>query len=344
MKKKILTSVLAVMACLTLTACGSDEGKELKDMKLSRYLTLGEYTNIEISPVLKEVTEEDVEKQVQTYFIAECTQGDTDRPVANGDVANIDFAGFLNDVAFEGGTGTDYDLEIGSGTFIPGFEEQLIGVMPGEPVDLNLTFPTDYHSPDLAGQEVVFRVTVNYIVPEITDETVAALGNENYATAAEMEAYARTALEEAFEDDNYQTVVEVAMRKIIANTTFEEIPEFLIEEQKTNVEAQLAQTLNGTNIDADTYLQAFYGSSLQDIATENVKERLVIQAIANEAGIEITDEELDAQVAELAADYQVTNEQMLELMGMSRSYYREFMYAKEVYDYVYENTMVTEAE
>ncbi len=344
MKKKLLALALAVLSCFTLTACGSDEGKELQDMDLSKYLQLGEYTDIEITPVLQEVTDKDVQAQMEYLFGLQAKDaGITDRAVENGDIANIDFAGYLDGVAFDGGTGNS-DLEIGSGTFIPGFEEGLIGVMPGEEIDLPLTFPTDYHSADLAGKEVVFKVTVNYIIPEISDETVKALGNENYSNVAELEAFAREIVQEEVDSNNYDTVVRVATQRIIANTTFKEIPDFLIEQQKTIVKEQVEYSLQGTNIDVDTYLTMFYGSSLEEIAEQNVKERMVIQAIANAEGITVTDEELDGELEGFATDYGVTTEQILQMMGTDRAYYREYMYGVKVYDFIYNNTKVSEAQ
>lgn len=344
MKKKLLALALAVVSCFTLTACGSDEGKELQDMNLNKYLELGEYTNLEVAPYLEEVTDKAVEEQMEYLFSIQAKDaGVKDRAVENGDVANIDFAGYLDGVAFDGGTGNQ-DLEIGSGTFIPGFEEGLIGVMPGEEIDLPLTFPTDYYSADLAGQEVVFKVTVNYIIPEITDETVKALGNENYASVAELEAFAREIVQEEVDSNNYDTIVRVATQKIIANTTFKEIPDFLLEQQKIIVEEQVAYSLQGTNIDVDTYLTMFYGSSLDEIAEANVKERLVIQAIANAEGIVVTDEELDAELEGFATDYGVTTDQILEMMGTDREYYREYMYGVKVYEFIYNNTIVSDAQ
>ena len=344
MKKKLLALAMTVISCLALTACGSDEGKELQDMDLSKYLQLGDYSNIEISPVLEEVTDANVEAQMEYLFSVQAgNAGVTDRAVENGDVANIDFAGYLDGVAFEGGTGAT-DLEIGSGTFIPGFEEGLVGVMPGVETDLPLTFPADYHSADLAGKEVVFKVTVNYIVPEISDETVKALDNENYSNVAELEAFAREIVQEEVDGNNYDTVVRVAMQKVLMNTTFKEVPDFLVEQQKAIVEEQVAYSLQGTNIDVETYLSMFYGSSLEEIAESNVKERLVIQAIANAEGIEITDEELDGELEYMANDYGVTTDQILGMMGTDRAYYREYMYGVEVYDLIYNNTTVTEAQ
>lgn len=344
MKKKLLGLALAVLSCFAFTAC-SDEGKELQDMNLAKYMELGEYTNVEVTTVLKAVTDEEVETQMKSLFAVHAEKiGVTDRAVADGDTVNIDFAGYMNDVAFDGGTGEDYDLEIGSGTFIEGFEDGLIGVMPGKEVDLNLTFPADYHSADLAGQAVVFKVTVNYIIPEITDETVAALENESYGTKAELEAYATEIIQSEVDEENYDNIVRLAMQKIIADTTFKEVPEFLIEQQKAIVEGQLSTTLEGSGVDLDTYLSIIYGTTLDAIAEANVKERMAIQEIANEAGIVVTDEELDAELKSMADDYGVTNEQILEMMGTDREYYREYMYGVKVYDYVYENTTVKEAE
>ena len=344
MKKKLLALALAVVSCFALTACGSDEGKELQDMDLSKYLQLGEYSGVEISPQLEEVGDADVESGVENLYLNQYEgEGITDRAVENGDVAYIHFAGYKDDVAFEGGTG-ETNLKIGSGTFIPGFEEGLIGVMPGEETALDLTFPEDYHSADLAGQSVVFKVTVDYIVPEISDEIVASFGNDEYTTVAEMEDYVRTTLQEEVDDNNYDTIVRVAMQKIIANTTFKEIPEFLVEQQKTILEGQLATTLQGTNIDVETYLSVFYGTSLAALAEDNVKERMVIQAIANEIGVEITDEAVEAELESIAVDYGVTNDQILAMMGTDRAYYREYMYGVKVYEYIYQNTVVTEAE
>ena len=338
MKKRLAVLALALMSCFAMIAC-SDEGKELEDMKLDKYMELGEYSGVEITPTLKEVTQEDVEAQMEYLFMGQVSSGITDRAVENGDIANIDFAGYRDGIAFDGGTGTQ-DLEIGSGTFIPGFEEGLIGVMPGEEIDLPLTFPEDYHSADLAGAEVVFKVTVNYIIPEITDESVKSLGNEDYATVAELEEYSRAIVQEAVDSENYDLVVKLAMQKAIANATFKEIPEFLVTQQEAIVEEQIAYSLQGTNIDVTTYVEVFFGTTLNQIATDNVKERMVIQAIANAEGIVVTDEDVEAELQIMADDYGVTNDQMLEMMGTDRAYYKEYMYGVKVYDFMYENAVI----
>lgn len=343
MKKRIMALALAVLCCFTMVAC-SDEGKELKDMKLSKYMELGEYTNVEVSPVMFQISEVRVQEQMQELFNSQVVDyGITDRAVAVGDIVNIDFVGYIDGVEFEGGSG-QYNLEIGSGDFIDGFEDGLIGVMPGEVVELNLTFPADYGSADLAGKAVVFEVRVNHIVPEMTDEVIAKFNNENYSNYAEMEEFVRGLVQAEVDLENKDRIIKAAMQKIISNTTFKEIPEFLIEQQKTIIKNKLAPTLEGTGIDVETYLTVIYGTTLEQTAEANVKERMVIQAIANEAGIEVTDEELNSALEEVGANYGVTGEEVLTMMGYDRSYYREFLIGMEVYEYIYENAVVVEAE
>ena len=343
MKKKFLALALAVLACFTMVAC-SDEGKELKDINLSKYMELGEYTNVEVSPLMYQLSEVRVQEQMQELFNSQVVDyGITDRAVAVGDIANIDFVGYIDGVEFEGGSG-QYNLEIGSGDFIAGFEDGLIGVMPGEIVELNLTFPVDYGSSDLAGKDVVFQVKVNHIVPEMTDEVIAKFNNENYSNYQEMEEFVRGLVQAEVDMENKDRVIKAAMQKIISDTTFKEIPDFLIEQQKTIIETKLSANLEGTGVDVETYLTVLYGTTLEQTAEANVKERMVIQAIANEAGIEVTEEELDTALEEVAANYGVTSEEMLTMMGYDRADYREFLIGMEVYEYVYENAIVVEAE
>ena len=122
------------------------------------------------------------------------------------------------------------------------------------------------------------------------------------------------------------------------------MPDFLVEQQKTIVKEQVEYSLQGTNIDVDTYLSMFYGSSLDEIAEQNVKERMVIQAIANAEGITVTDEELDGELETFATDYGVTTDQILEMMGTDREYYREYMYGVKVYEVIYNNAVVLDAQ
>ena len=224
MKKGLVYLLTAVMTVGLFTACGSKEGTQepgvtatatpeisneqgtsnvvtnnvervvLKDLNTEEYVTLGDYKNIEVmvaGPDVDNAEWASLNAQIYNEFVS-AENGIKDRAVENGDWVNIDYSGKKDGVAFDGGTAAAQLLEIGSGMFIAGFEEGLVGVMPGETVDLDLTFPADYGNTELAGQAVVFTVTVNYIYPgeeDWSDDVVAAAGNAEYTTVEEMKQY-----------------------------------------------------------------------------------------------------------------------------------------------------------
>ena len=218
MKKKIAKVLVAGLIGLQLIGCSNqntantEENKEttetaenteaasvsiyFNEINADEYVTLGDYKGLEVVSNVVTITDADVDAYIE-YMLSMsggALEEVTDRDVVeNGDVANIDYIGKKDGVAFDGGTAEGYDLGIGTGTFIPGFEEGLVGVKKGETVDLNLTFPENYSAADLAGAEVVFTVTVNGIykevTPEFTDEYVAELGIENISTVEEYRAY-----------------------------------------------------------------------------------------------------------------------------------------------------------
>ena len=212
MKKGLVYLMTAVLAVGLFTACGNKENTQdpgvtatatpdasgtnnegtqtpvanrvvLKDLDVAKYVTLGDYKNIEVTMAGPEVDQEEwdlINAQVYNDFVTAESGGVLDRAVENGDLVNIDYSGKKDGVVFDGGTAAAQQLEIGSGSFIAGFEEGLVGVMPGETVDLNLTFPEVYHNADLEGQAVVFTVTVNFIYPTSeswSDDVVASAEN-----------------------------------------------------------------------------------------------------------------------------------------------------------------------
>jgi hypothetical protein len=211
MKKKTLGLLAAVLSVAMLAGCGAKdtgngtgtatgagtESTALKDMDVDKYVTLGEYKGLEVSVDTVEVDEDEWDTLVNNVYYGNITAengGITDRAVETGDTVNIDYEGKKDGVAFDGGTDQGYDLTIGSGQFIAGFEDGLIGVMPGETVDLDLTFPENYGNADLAGQAVVFTVTVNYIQPaqdgEFSDEVISNFGIDGVTNEEELRQYA----------------------------------------------------------------------------------------------------------------------------------------------------------
>jgi len=225
MKKKTLGLLAAILSVCMLAGCGAKdtgdgtgtstgtgtESTALKDMDVDKYVTLGEYKGLAASVDTVEVDEDEWDTLVNNVYYENITAengGIMDRAVETGDTVNIDYEGKKDDVAFDGGTAQGYDLTIGSGSFIAGFEDGLIGVMPGETVDLDLTFPENYGNSDLAGQAVVFTVTVNYIQPaqdgEFSDEIISNFGIDGVTNEEELRQYAYDYLNENAQQ-NYET-------------------------------------------------------------------------------------------------------------------------------------------
>jgi trigger factor len=341
MKKKFY-AVLAVLLVLFTVAGCKDKGEySLAKEDLSKYMTLGEYKDLTVNYNIDVVTDELLHKQMNSYIVNAKDKIKTTEGVAeDGGIVNIDYVGYLDGVAFENGSAKDQIVEIGSGTYIPGFEEAIIGLACGETVDANLTFPTEYKTEELAGKDVVFSITLNYIIPGPSDEVAAAIGEGNYSTLAEMEEYARTNLQAAFDSNNRNAILSIAMSQIIDSSEIKSIPEKLKEEQHRELEVKYAGALAAGASSLDEVTKYFYNCTADELVEKFCQQRMVIQMIANEEGITVSDEELDERLKQ-AADYtQVTPEEYLENNGISRESFRELMTGDLVKDYLYENIKV----
>ena len=351
MKRKIYTVVAVFVSSLFLTACGSKE--YLKDIKAEKYVTLGNYMGLEASADMMEITDDYVEGYINSNFLepkAE-TVPVTGRPVQEGDIANIDFAGYQDGVAFEGGTGAGYDLTIGSGQFIDGFEAGLIGVEIGEQVSLNLTFPDPYTNPELAGQPVVFAVTVNSIsekkYPELTDELVQQLSEEGYnvgqcQTAAELNdwvynLYYQSAL------SAYENEIETTMASTIMNdSTFQDPPEEMVDRFVESIENNmssraasygmtLAQYMLYQGMDEDAYRAAF-----EEEGTQMAQRYIMYQAIADNEGLNPTEEEVAEEISAIMTVYGYASEEELK-ENVDEESLKEDMMRKKVLAFLKEN-------
>ena len=351
MKRKIYTVVAVFVSSLFLTACGSKE--YLKDIKAEKYVTLGNYMGLEASADMMEITDDYVEGYINSNFLepkAE-TVPVTGRPVQEGDIANIDFAGYQDGVAFEGGTGAGYDLTIGSGQFIDGFEAGLIGVEIGEQVSLNLTFPDPYTNPELAGQPVVFEVTVNSIsekkYPELTDELVQQLSEEGYnvgqcQTAAELNdwvynLYYQSAL------SAYENEIETTMASTIMNdSTFQDPPEEMVDRFVESIENNmssraasygmtLAQYMLYQGMDEDAYRAAF-----EEEGTQMAQRYIMYQAIADNEGLNPTEEEVAEEISAIMTVYGYASEEELK-ENVDEESLKEDMMRKKVLAFLKEN-------
>lgn len=348
MKKRVSVMMTLLLAVGLLVGCGSDEGKALHEMKVDKYVTLGEYTGINVTVPSPEVTEAmQTQYLQQIYFsnmVVEEEEKITDRAVKDGDVVNIDYTGKKDGEAFDGGTAVDQYLGIGSGMFIDGFEEGLVGVNPGETVDLDLTFPAGYQSADLAGQAVVFTVTVNYIYPEYNDAEVASWGNANYTSMDDLKKFIYDYLYESnmyYYESNLENAV---LEKFMAQCVFAELPEDLVNRYRTNLQNSISAEATAYGMDAETLCNYYYGMDLvtflNTYAPESAKQSLAFQAVANEQGLNLTDEELDAKISEAATANGYTSVE--EFMGTNtKDDYREYFTYEAAVEYLVNNAEVT---
>ena len=358
MKKKTLGILAALLSVCMLAGCGAkDTGKgtestALKDMDVDKYVTLGEYKGLAVSVDTVEVDEDEWNTLVNNVYYGNITAengGITDRAVETGDTVNIDFEGKKDGVAFDGGTSQGYDLTIGSGSFIAGFEDGLIGVMPGETVDLDLSFPDPYpNNPDLAGKPVVFTVTVNFIEPEqdgvFSDEVISNFGIDGVTNEEELRQYAYDYLSENAQQNYESNVDQAVMDAFMANNTFTSVPEALVQKYSDAAESSITSMASAYGVDGDTFTQYYYG---QDLATflatyseEAAKQDIALQAVANKENLNISDEELDQILLDraTAAGYDTIEEYIGET---SKEDYREYFLYDKVTDYLVENAQIT---
>ena len=286
-------------------------------------VTLGEYKGLSVDKVSNRVTakevdaklEEEQKKNARTVVVE-------DRAVQDGDEVVLDFEGFVDGVAFEGGKGENYPLTIGSGSFIPGFEERLIGAEAEKEVEVNVTFPEEYHSEDLAGKAAVFKCTVHEIkakeLPELDDEFAAEVSEFDTLDAYKADIKAKIK-EQKIADGNRKKEDQV-VEKAVANATME-IPEAMIDTQVNQMAQDFAQRIQQQGLSMEQYFQ-FTGMTAEKMmeelrpqAVKRIETRLVLEAIAKAENIEITDEKIDEELAKMAEAYKMEVEKLKEFMG-----------------------------
>lgn len=296
----------------TETVAPTKEAYEVSD-----FITLGEYKGIEVTVEQLEVTEEDIDAAIQTELEANATQEEvTGRAVESGDIVNIDYEGLKDGVAFEGGTAAAQDLEIGSDTFIPGFEEQLVGANIGDKLELDITFPEDYQSADLAGQAVVFNVTVNSIkksvIPELTEEYVTA--NTDYDTIEAYREGSRATLQTTNEDTMKNDKINSVLSAIIEKATVSSIPPTLIEYYTYEMTDYYTQYASMYGMDFASFLassgmtEESFATEAQSYAESRATQELVINAVIKAESMELSDDEYKEGVAKIVTDYGYASE------------------------------------
>lgn len=285
---------------------------------------VNKYKGLNVKPGKVEVTDEEVNHELG-HLLERYTELVTkEGKVENGDVAIIDFEGFKDGVAFAGGKGENYNLEIGSNTFIPGFEEQIIGMEIGEERDLDLTFPEEYGAPDLAGAKVVFKVKVNEIkekhTRELDEEFFEDLGMEGIDTEDKLKAEIKESIKAQKEMDVENKYVDDLFEAVAKNTEVD-IPEEMVEEEVTRLMGRFEEQMKMQGVSLELYYQftgsdeATLKSQMEKEAYKNVLYRLMLEEVMTQEKIEITPEEVEKEVEELATKYQMDKEDFLKEFG-----------------------------
>ena len=311
----------------------SDDAIEFKFTIISKpEVNVKKYKELKVKKEKVKVTKEEVEHEIghllERYSDLAVKENGA---VENGNVAIIDFEGFKEGVAFEGGKGENYELEIGSNTFIPGFEEQLVGMKTGEEKEINVTFPEEYHSEELKGQPVVFKVKVNEIKEKVTreldKELFEDLAMEGVDSKESLEKVVKENITAKKEYDAVNKYVEDLLEAVSKNVEVD-IPEEMVQEEIDNLKHRFEHEMSHQGITLDMYYK-FTGTTEKDLENQLEKEayqstlyRLMLEEIKNLEEIKATDEEINEELDKTAEEYQITKEQVLQSIGKEEIEYQ----------------------
>ncbi|MBQ9360291.1 MAG: trigger factor [Lachnospiraceae bacterium] len=349
-QRAISFMLAAVLVMAVLTGCGgSKEAESLDTVDPAKYVTLGEYKGLTIDAVDTTVSDGDVEKNIQSTLSSHGELKEvTGRAAEMGDTVNIDYVGTRDGVAFEGGTGS-YDLKLGSGSFIPGFEEGVVGMNVGEERDIPLTFPEDYHSEELAGAEVVFHVTVNSIseesLPELTDEFVQGLNN-GMDTVDEYKTYVKNNLTEQNESTAKANMEADLLKIAVENATIADtLPEWLVSQNAAEFRSSTEAFVKQYGMSLSDYFEQMgsdeetFNSQAEQYGTEKAKTDLVVKAIAGKEKLEVTDKDVEDYYTKYASDYNATVEQVKN--AVPEDELKTYLLQQKVMDFLYDNAQIT---
>ncbi len=303
-----------------------EKGKDfifIAEVAVKPEVKLGEYKGITVKKAEISVSDEEVDAEIEKTRNMQARTVDVEgRAIAEGDTAVIDYEGFVDDTPFEGGKGENHSLEIGSHSFISGFEEQLVGKNAGDEVDVNVTFPEQYHAKELAGKPALFKVKIHSVktkeVPELNDE-FASLVSE-FETMDEYKEDVKKQLFKRKEDAAKAAKEDEAIQKII-NSSEMDIPDPMIDMQCENMIQEFESRINQQGLTLEQYMQ-FSGATIDKMkenlrpeAVQRIQSSLVLEQIANEENIEVKQEEVDEQIQKVASAYGLTGEKMKEIMS-----------------------------
>ncbi len=318
------------------------------EVALKPEVTLGTYKGVEVEKTDASVTDEEVDAAIERERESNArTVSVEDRAVQDGDLTVLDFEGFVDGEAFEGGKGENYPLTIGSNTFIPGFEEQLIGAEIDKEVEVNVTFPEDYQAQELAGKPAVFKCTIKEIkekqLPDLDDEFAGEVSE--FETLAEYKEDVRKNLEEKKAEEAKLEKEDKVVDAIIADAKMD-IPEAMLETQQRQMAEDFAQRIQMQGLSLDQYFQftgltrAAFLEQLKPQAEKRIQSRLVLEAVAKAENIEASDEEYDEEIKKMADAYQMDVEEINDMMGAyEKKSVREDICIRKAADFVVEHAV-----
>ena len=311
-----------------------------------------DYKGVEIEEVKVEVTDEDVDKEIESMAKRNARMIEVDRPAENGDTVLIDYEGWIGDEQFEGGTAERHPLKLGSDTFIPGFEEQLVGVVKGEEKDVVVTFPEDYHAEDLAGKEAVFKCKVHEIkeleMPEFDDDFVKDVSE--FDTMDELKADTKEKLikskTEMAENSMKNSVIEA-----VFNANDIEVPDAMVEQELDNMTREFDQQLRAQGMDLETYMKyigkepADFRQEMREEAHNKTKTRMIVSKIADQEDFEVSNDEVTEEIEKLAQQYGMEKDKLTEILGIENlAMIRGDLRIRKAIDFMYENAVKKPAE
>lgn len=383
MKKSVIMTVSAALAVMMLAGCGSDaktpestapaseesgEAAEteaeksyadeayLDYLNVDDYLELGEYAGVEVTLEAPFVSDEQVESYIRSVLSSNSEKQEvTGRAAQTGDVTDINFVGKIDGVAFDGGTADNYELTLGSNSFISGFEDGVVGMEIGETKDLNLTFPDPYkNNPDLAGSPVLFTVTLNkiyeYVTPELDDAFVAGLGIEDVATVEEYRQYVYDGLYENAQSQYDMNLESAVLKAVYENANIKAAPEAMAERYYDRLVSNMTYQAAMYGMDLDSLMLYYYGmepeqyeADMKASAQEAAEQILMMQAIAEQEGLTVSDEEVETDLESRAADYGYESvDAYKEALGDEVKGYREFLMSERVTAYLVDHAKITQ--
>ena len=307
-----------------------------------------DYKGVEIDKIEQEVKDEDVENEIKALQKRNARVILVERPAQEGDTLLLDYSGFVGDEQFEGGTAERQELKLGSGMFIPGFEEQLVGATPGEKKDVVVTFPEEYHAENLAGKEAVFHCLVHEIkeeqLPELDDEFAKDVSE--YDTLEELKKANRERLEAYAKAGSESQMKDAALGKAVeANEV--DVPRTMVEDEMDRMCQELDQQLRYQGMSLQQYLQftgkdmAAFRDELRPDAERQVKTRIVLMGIVDAEKIEVSEDEVEEELKVMAAQYNMTADKVKELIGAENlTFLKKDIQVKKAIDFIFDNAVI----